>query len=574
MLILILQVKMFYDVFGLPNGGHPLVLASPGKYSERIKDWHAQFTLPDQITTQMIVQVMKNQEVNDTFKLNFLVVMSNVLIGTKGASYVDKQLLQLDDNLDNLKKYNSVDFLLSYLLLYVDSVRHKGINLVDRQFPSYTGSTLERLRERQEIEVIDGVFGVGSIQPSLKEYLQKIDPSEAPKTKDVLDDLRKKAEELVDIKSKFDEDLMKAREKFPDNKNIAIIGKILKEYLIPNQETGDDLGDELSPEIVASLEVVEEMDRTNIEILTDQQKDDERYVPPFSLGLDDIEKENNQDLVTPEPQGREKSKRTKKVGPYQKSPYVNRVIDIKERMNNEDFGYWVFLLKKRSDLLDDLFKWEDVRCIKEHLLTLKPKTSVYYFVIDTWATILNDSEKYKSDESPLKLFCTIGDLHSHFRNYISKNGNPGLGSRVRRMKPCFVSMPWQTTNNSTNYGIFLMRHMETFKGDTKNWNTELTEEGATHDKQITRLRFKYNIAILSSHLNELREPITTEATSLYNTAEKHNIINVVLAGKAAEKFPTKKSGKRVKFAVNLISSFHEVDRSSQEGPSQEGPPPS
>ena len=93
------------------------------------------------------------------------------------------------------------------------------------------------------------------------------------------------------------------------------------------------------------------MDRTNIEILTDQQKDDERYVPPFSLGLDDIEKENNQDLVTPEPQGREKSKRTKKVGPYQKSPYVNRVIDIKERMNNEDFGYWVFLLKKRGDLL-------------------------------------------------------------------------------------------------------------------------------------------------------------------------------------------------------------------------------
>ena len=58
------------------------------------------------------------------------------------------------------------------------------MNLVDRQFPSYTGWTLERLRERQEIEVIDGVFGViGSIQPSLKEYLQKIDPSEPPKTK-------------------------------------------------------------------------------------------------------------------------------------------------------------------------------------------------------------------------------------------------------------------------------------------------------------------------------------------------------------------------------------------------------
>ena len=57
------------------------------------------------------------------------------------------------------------------------------MNLVDRQFPSYNGWTLKMLRQRQEIEVIDGVFGVGSIQPSLKEYLQKIDPSEAPKTK-------------------------------------------------------------------------------------------------------------------------------------------------------------------------------------------------------------------------------------------------------------------------------------------------------------------------------------------------------------------------------------------------------
>lgn len=49
-------------------------------------------------------------------------------------------------------------------------------------------------------------------------------------------------------------------------------------------------------------------------------------------------------------------------------------------------------------------------CIKEHMLTLKPKTSIYYSVIDTWATILNDSEKYKLDDSPLRLFCTVGDL--------------------------------------------------------------------------------------------------------------------------------------------------------------------
>lgn len=40
----------------------------------------------------------------------------------------------------------------------------------------------------------------------------------------------------------------------------------------------------------------------------------------------------------------------------------------------------------------------------------KPTQSVYYSVIDTWATMLNDTEKYKSDKSPLRLFCTIEDL--------------------------------------------------------------------------------------------------------------------------------------------------------------------
>ena len=66
----------------------------------------------------------------------------------------------------------------------------------------------------------------------------------------------------MDIKSKFDEDLMKAREKFPNNKTLSIISEVLKESLNANPETGDDLDDELSPEIVAILEVVEEMNRT------------------------------------------------------------------------------------------------------------------------------------------------------------------------------------------------------------------------------------------------------------------------------------------------------------------------
>ncbi|XP_063944611.1 uncharacterized protein LOC135151054 [Daucus carota subsp. sativus] len=91
-----------------------------------------------------------------------------------------------------------------------------------------------------------------------------------------------------------------------------------------------------------------------------------------------------------------------------------------------------------------------------------------YFIIDN----------IKREAQPKMYYSRVLEvLHSHFCNYISRNENPNLGSRVRKMKPRFVKMPWQTTDNSTDCGIFLMRHMETFKGDVKNWNTDLTEEG-------------------------------------------------------------------------------------------------
>lgn len=40
--------------------------------------------------------------------------------------------------------------------------------------------------------------------------------------------------------------------------------------------------------------------------------------------------------------------------------------------------------------------------------TLRIGKNLATSVVDTWALILNDAEKFKSDDSPLRLFCTIG----------------------------------------------------------------------------------------------------------------------------------------------------------------------
>ncbi|KAL1805132.1 hypothetical protein ACET3Z_028200 [Daucus carota] len=259
----------------------------------------------------------------------------------------------------------------------------------------------------------------------------------------------------------------------------------------------------------------------------------------------------------------------------------------------------MFLVRNRDDLLEPVFKWKEVRCIKEHLQTLKPTQSVYYSVIDTWATMLNDTEKYKSDKSPLRLFCTIGDLifsidekkrfpetfpsfckgmdkildtfsiekientdmHSHFCNYLNDKVNASYSKRIRKLKPVYLTMPWQTLYNSSDCAVFLMRHMETFKGDPKNWNTELSVEGPHQHNQLMKMRVKFITAILTSHLNELKDNIIQEASGMFVKAAEMNLINLVKSATPAKQLQENSPGsgkKSVSFAEPLIASFHEV----------------
>nr|XP_017240908.1 PREDICTED: uncharacterized protein LOC108213610 isoform X2 [Daucus carota subsp. sativus] len=739
-----------FDVLGLPHGDISIRLGTEDEYRERINSWLAQFKDDkDQITAQKLVQVMRGQPVTDNFKMNFLLLMSNALLGTTTSSYIDRQLLRFDDDLDNLRKYNWPEFLLDYLvlatenwnrttttffrgslvfltLLYADRVRNKGIKIVERQFPSYKGWDVDTLRERQALELLGGgTFGVGQVLAPLREYLHEEDPFEnqpknpsnsgtnASKQNDIWDDLNvwqtvddieaehirnkepqkafspddpqendgninentinrdsqedteiesseediaqkltTRAQDILDAKFQLEDDLRKTREKFPDCYSLKIIEEVIcenfpakkpppttttahEQHVNPavdpdvhppsnaneqdqnppvdpqtsttnapsdqstqpptvqmsnqSKELGDkepelvnDFDRDLSPNSLEQLEIAEKFYLTfsRRKSPVDNQDKDSRLIPSFSLGIDDEPNQNAGDCTVPQPQAREKSTRLKKIGPHARSPYIDRVVDITKHLGNIDFGFWSFLIQK-SNLLEIVFRCKGVESIREHIQTLRPKTSVYYSVIDVWATILNETEKYKSDNSPLRFFCTVGDLtfsldptkrfpetlpifskgmdkilstfsmekleditmtpgcflidniqrddkprpyytrvpdvlHSHLCNYLTDKGYAHVTKRIRKLKPDYLKMSWQTVYNSIECGIFLMRHMETFKGDVKNWEIDFVEEGNLQDNQIRRLRFKYGSAIFSSPANELREPIMKEAEDFRN----------------------------------------------------------
>ncbi|KAK1369475.1 hypothetical protein POM88_035567 [Heracleum sosnowskyi] len=139
-----------------------------------------------------------------------------------------------------------------------------------------------------------------------------------------------------------------------------------------------------------------------------------------------------------------------------------------------------------------------------------------------------DNAKQHSENSETQNKQDDIEKHSHFAKYLQAKGHSTLAKTIRKLKPSYLTMPWQTTKNSKDCGIFLMRHMETYKGDTKTWETRFREEKHGQVAQIIKMRVKYNNAILSSKLNEKRQPIMEEGLKLYNEAAANRVLNLVI----------------------------------------------
>ncbi|KAL4555482.1 hypothetical protein LXL04_038101 [Taraxacum kok-saghyz] len=80
-------------------------------------------------------------------------------------------------------------------------------------------------------------------------------------------------------------------------------------------------------------------------------------------------------------------------------------------------------------------------------------------------------------------------------------------STMKRVRPVQFTC-WMTRRNYTDCGIFLMRHMETYKeGDIDDMDADLADEGEDSDEQqihLDDLRRKYVIKLLTLDLNKLK----------------------------------------------------------------------
>ncbi|KAM0044428.1 putative Ulp1 protease family catalytic domain, papain-like cysteine peptidase superfamily [Helianthus debilis subsp. tardiflorus] len=89
-----------------------------------------------------------------------------------------------------------------------------------------------------------------------------------------------------------------------------------------------------------------------------------------------------------------------------------------------------------------------------------------------------------------------------FVQYLWEVGNP----RADDIEYCNIQrMPvtWATTTNTTDCGVFLMRHMECYMGKNKSFNCGFSMSGARKMAEVRKLRKRYAAHILCSEVNVL-----------------------------------------------------------------------
>nr|XP_017227887.1 PREDICTED: uncharacterized protein LOC108203460 [Daucus carota subsp. sativus] len=181
---------LVHEILGLPCRGHEVKLAQGDSRYDRLLEWREQFSVSEGqslIKASDVVEKMRQSgAVDDLFKINFLVVMANVLIRSNTNNFVAQSIISFDDDLDNCAKYNWASYLIRslvitkqrwkrtsslfytgpmifLLILYVDRVVFNINTKVPRKQPAFRGWTKEKLKEREVMELEPGAFGSGTI---------------------------------------------------------------------------------------------------------------------------------------------------------------------------------------------------------------------------------------------------------------------------------------------------------------------------------------------------------------------------------------------------------------------------
>nr|GMD67114.1 uncharacterized protein LOC109158392 [Ipomoea batatas] len=95
-------------------------------------------------------------------------------------------------------------------------------------------------------------------------------------------------------------------------------------------------------------------------------------------------------------------------------------------------------------------------------------------------------------------------------------GSSALFWKVDELTEEVVDMSWKESENYIDCGLFVMRHMETYKGTLKKWNPGFKKKAKLNEEFLIGLRARYAATIIKWSANILKNIVIKKTKLLYN----------------------------------------------------------
>ncbi|KAH6838021.1 hypothetical protein C2S53_009581 [Perilla frutescens var. hirtella] len=250
------------------------------------------------------------------------------------------------------------------------------------------------------------------------------------------------------------------------------------------------------------------------------------------------------------------------------SPFIVRPIVASDKLDlkQKKLFYWI-VENDESDLDEVVYSDSIMEFRRRELMSICPNQYLSSAVLDVWSVIMNHNEKLRAPNSTTRFFATtyiclgtvvdalptwdyekrsttfadrliseIGnvsglqldkiDMVRFFKDFLRTTGHAKIATTMdKKLKTMdMLKMAWRNETNEIDCGIYVMRHMETYKGGSlRQWNSGLMYN---NDKQMRYLRAKYCAAILSADSNIHKDRIIAQSSFHYRKSCGDGPLNI------------------------------------------------
>ncbi|GJU67627.1 RNA-directed DNA polymerase, eukaryota [Tanacetum coccineum] len=508
---LVVNNEVISEMLGLRNEGDNILMNEVSGNKEMIRDWKEQFDVPEKDITPSIIKskIRRSTVVEFNFKLNIIMLFANIMGCCKKTGSCEFEILKHISRDTNLCNINWCQYVLDSLplckdgwkkelqnnffcgpvtlltMIYVDGVQCKSLPMSRRRPPTSDWSG-EVLKEREAEEIASGGFGLGEKEGPFVEE-DEIGFS------DDLEGFGWKLENYIETicknKTCFEKTLAIGLEVFPNHDMLIDLEE--KYVQVMNLQTGGGNGQNNFQRGNSSASMGKSGEIDKAEILETFERVTSLKLKGKAVDIDDIPISVNASEILFETTNGHRSTRSMMESLAPSTAVEDNILDVwAEQLNfNERLCYASSPL--RAFLPTFVVLSADVR---------------YNLFKDYMKKAIVKDQRWMDFKDVELVFIPVSNEGYQFVEVFNLKTNDVLGhtkaSAIFTASLNFIRMKCQRKSKSANWGVYALRHIETYMGNMKEkCECGLDVDGRKHTSQINKLRVKYAAKILQSGCN-------------------------------------------------------------------------